>query len=467
MMPRVNWPNLRQRIHRVMNHLATEVLVGALIVTSVALLIVEASLPPDSPRLALVDAANDVITAAFIFELTLRFVAERSARRFFRRFWLDILAVVPLFRGLRLLRILRLLRLFRIGAILNQHLQQASTTFRSVKLEYIFAGLMIIVAVLMGALSMRSVENFESLEDALWFAVMTIAAAEPVGAEPTTRMGRMVTLALMLGGMTAFAFVAGTVSAAMIETLKRLRFKRMDLEELEGHVVVCGWNQAGTVFLDELLHDSPDLDVVIITEKRTIDESSFGRYGGMVHIIHDDFTRIPALKRAQIERAAFAVILADEGDGERSAQDRDARTVLAALLVERMTDKRIHTTVQLLNGENEASLREAGVEDVVVSDTYVGSMMASAVKNRGMMPAIAELLSARNGQQLFKVPPPSALLGMSVANALVVLKDRYDATLIGLEMVDDRGRRVRVNPPADLILSPDHQIIVTAAAPPR
>lgn len=464
----MSWPKIRRRIQEVMNHVATEVVVGVLIIASVALLLVEASLEPGSRYLQIVDVANDIITFAFVFELTLRFIAERNARRFLRRFWLDIIAVLPLFRGLRLLRILRLLRLFRLGAILNQHAQQASRAFRVVKLEYIFAGIMIVVAVLMGALSMRSVEEFESFEEALWFALMTIAAAEPIGAEPTTRMGRLVTLSLMLGGMTAFAFVAGTVSAAMVETLRKLRFRRMDLQDMQGHVVVCGWNDAGRVFLDELLHDTRGVDLVVISEKSSIDDSKFDAYGGAVHLIRGDFTRVDVLRQAGIERAAFAVILADGGgDGERSAQDRDARTVLTAMLVERLTDKKIHTTVQLLNRENEGSLREAGVEDVVVGDAYVGSMMASSVKNRGMVPAFTELLSTRGGQQLFKVKPPATLYGMSIAEAMVVLKDRYDATLIALEVPEAGATRIQVNPPGDLVLKSDHRIVVAAAEAPR
>ena len=455
-----------------MSHLVTELLVGALIIASVGLLLIEVSLAPGAPYRDAVVVANDAVTWVFVVELALRFLAERSKRRFFRRFWLDILSVLPLLRAFRLLRVLRLLRLFRLGAILNQHAQRASRAFGIVKLEYVFAAVLVVVVVLMGAVSIRSAEGRDaeglaSLEDALWYAVMTVAAAEPVGAEPTTRFGRMVTLALMLGGMTAFAFVAGTVSAVMIDTLKKLRFKRMDLEDLEGHVVVCGWNHAGAVFLEELLHGGKERHVVVITEKESLDEAAFGGLGSLLHVIHDDFTRASVLRQAGIERAAFAVILADEGNGERSEQDRDARTVLAAMLVERITKKRIHTTVQLMNGENEASLREAGVEDVIVSDEYVGSMMANVVKNRGMVPVIAELLTSRFGQQLFKVPVPASLRGMKASDAMVALKDRYDATLLAVELRKEDGGGFKVNPPGDLVIEEGHQLVVTAEKPPR
>ena len=63
--------------------------------------------------------ANDFITLIFMVELTLRFFAASSKRRFFAEFWLDIIATIPLFRIFRSGRALRLLRLFRLLRLLG------------------------------------------------------------------------------------------------------------------------------------------------------------------------------------------------------------------------------------------------------------------------------------------------------------------------------------------------------------
>jgi voltage-gated potassium channel len=457
---------LLDAIDRAMSHLATELAVAVLILASVALLVLEAALDPLDPARDVVAQVNDVITWVFVLELGLRFLGERVKRRFLRRYWLDVIAVLPLMRGFRLLRILRLLRLFRLGMIVSQRAAQLSSVFRVVKLEYVLGGFLVVVAVLMGALTLRFAEGgaadgLKTFEESLWFAVMTVAAGEPIGAEPTTRLGRMVTLSLMLGGMTLFAFFAGTVSAVMIDSLRKLRFKAMELDELLDHVIVCGWNISGSVFLAELMADERKRHVVIITEKNGLEDAELGAHASFVHVLQDDFTRAAALRRAGVERASFVVILADEGNGERSPQDRDARTVLAAMLVERLNPA-IHTTVQLLNRENEVSLREAGVEDIIISDEYVGSMMANVVKNRGMVPVIAEILTSRFGQQLFKVKAPASVHGMRAVDAMRVLKEVHDATLIAVEVEDDAAGFV-VNPKADFVILPHHLLVVTAA----
>ena len=64
---------------------------------------------------------NIALTIFFSIELFLRFLAERKTSVFFRRYWLDIIAVLaPYFRSLRILRVLRLLRIFRLGKLLNR-----------------------------------------------------------------------------------------------------------------------------------------------------------------------------------------------------------------------------------------------------------------------------------------------------------------------------------------------------------
>lgn len=50
---------------------------------------------------------NDLITTVFVVELTLRFLAASSKKRFFSEFWLDIIATLPLFRVFRAARALQ------------------------------------------------------------------------------------------------------------------------------------------------------------------------------------------------------------------------------------------------------------------------------------------------------------------------------------------------------------------------
>jgi voltage-gated potassium channel len=463
--------SIQEKLAAVMNHTVTELIVAFLIVVSVVLVLLEAGMDPDSMYFLKVQRANDLITWVFVVELSLRFLAERRKMRFFRRFWIDIMAVLPLLRGFRVLRVLRLLRLFRVGLTVSRHLRFLSNRASFMRLEYVIITFAIFVSVLMGALSIRFAEgrvnpDFHQMDDALWFALLTLIGGEPIGGAPITEFGRVITAALMMGGLTVFAIFTGTVSAVMVDSLRSIKFRSMEIDEISNHVVICGWNGAGELVLDELMHSSKHQHFVVVAERAGLEElSAFKRNEHRMFFLHGDFTRMEVLKQAGVERAAVAILLADDSKEERTLQDRDARTVLGAMLIEKLNEG-IYTTVQLHNRDNETSLRRVGVEEVIVSDEYVGNIMASAVRNRGIVSVLEELLTAKRGHQFLKSSVPPKLVGMTVGEALPILKNEHDCTLIA---VDGGGgaHDVMVNPPADFVLQEGHTLVFAGSSAPN
>lgn len=117
---------LRAGLDRFFRHPAVDAAIMALILASVALLLVEFYLGKEGEDFHWLYLVSDLITAVFIVELSLRWIAAPSTRAHWREFWLDWLAVIPFFRpvrilrGLRFLRAVRLLRLFRFGLLAHR-----------------------------------------------------------------------------------------------------------------------------------------------------------------------------------------------------------------------------------------------------------------------------------------------------------------------------------------------------------
>jgi len=93
------------------NEVAWELTMAALAVIFVVVGFAGDDAPPDMA--AVLDAADLGLTALFAAEFASRFLAAPSRRNYFRGHWIDLLALVPTARGLRLLRLPRLLRLVR------------------------------------------------------------------------------------------------------------------------------------------------------------------------------------------------------------------------------------------------------------------------------------------------------------------------------------------------------------------
>ena len=463
---RITEPVWRARLRRALALPAVDAAVVAAIVASSALVLWELSMEPGDRWYALVESTNDFFTGLFAVELSARFIAARSKRRFFARYWIDLIAIVPQYRTLRVLRVFRLLRLFRFGLILTRRVSRWFSPLRAVRAEYLVLAGGVATALIVGAVSIRVAEEgaFATLSEAMWYAALTFLAGEPVGGEPTTGFGRVVTAALMFSGLVVFAFVTGIVSALMTTSLRSLRMRGTDVEDLEDHIVICGWSGAGRRIIEELLHDRRDRGIVVVTEDHALEDEVFFRDRlEEVHVVHGDHTRLETLRDAGVDRARCAVLLADTHK-DRADQDRDARTVLAAMLIEKLNAS-IYTIVQLLNRDNEASLRQIGVEEIVVSEEYVGNILASVTRSRGVVSMLDELLTTSYGHQFIKDAVPASLVGATVEFALAALKREYDAILLGVDLgPEHRGAaRVVVNPPADLVLEAHHALLIAGS----
>lgn len=434
----------------------------ALIVVSVLLMLVEVAFVRDPAVELWLERAGRAITAIFAVELSLRFWVAEKKSRFFRHYWLDLLSLLPLLQAVRGVRVLRLLRIFRAGVLLNRYLAGFSGVLRGVSSQGTVLVVVTLILVLTSATLLVQRETgagFDDFSDALWFSVFSLIAGEPVGGEPTTELGRWTTLVLMVGGLTVFGMFVGTVSATMAARLEHgIERYAMDPDELSGHILVFGWNNSAAVVLHEL-HSVPGpaaLDVVVVTElaDKPEDWPRELEATGRLYYHHGDYTRMGVLTAIAAQRASKAILLTDARI-PRSDQDKDARTVLAALTLEHLRPE-IRVIAELTSGDSEDLLRARGVEEVVVGDSYAGMILGSASRNPGLVRVLDDILSARSGNAFHtvQVPGDSPLAGGDVEGLRRVLGLDHHAILVSIE----HGRRVTddgVEVPGDVRVNPE------------
>ena len=467
-------PTIRQDLDAFIHHPVTDVVVIIMILASVGLLIAEDVYPQDCPMGYLVEFLGNVITWLFVVELSIRYYVTPSKRKkeFFGSYWADILSVLPVLRPLRFLRILRLLRVVRVGLILNRRLSAMSRTFRESFGEITFILVLLAAVILLGTIGMHLAErhssHFGSLGFSFWWSFFSLVAGSPVEGSPmpVTLTGRIFLLAIMASSMTIFAILTGVVSAGMINSFKnQIRAQKMEIEKLRNHVMICGMNRMLGRIIEELqyLPKYRHKGIVVVAEFEEIPAvPSRIHYPANVLFLQGDYTKLSVLREAGLERADTAILLADKTK-PRSDQDRDARTVLAAILIERerrKVGKEIFTCVELLNPDNMEQLSSMGVEELVILDEYGGSIIAASSANEGMVPVFNELFTRGWGNAFIKRPIYKELVGRTVADAMVWLKENIDAILLA---VHHKGElKPVVNPPKENLLVEDDQLILIA-----
>lgn len=454
----------QRKLQRFFQLTVVEAGVGVLIVVSVVLTVFELATGQGDVQLGL---ANDIITVVFAIELTLRALASRNKRRFLREYWLDILAVLPLFRifrVMRALRLLRLLRMLRVLGLLQRYVSHFPDVMRRGAVEYVIISGIILLTVVFGTAAILAFERgpeseLNSFGQAFWWSLYTLVSGEPVPTLPQTLGGRIVAIIVMFFGLGIFAMFTGTVSAFMVDRLARLEASSVVYEELENHAIICGWNRKAEIVVRELqqTRGSEDFPIVVIGEFDTTPEFSdpVTRREG-VCFISDDFTKVPVLTKAGVERAETCIILSDTTGG-RTEQDADARTILAALTVERLNPN-VYTCAELNNRVYGPHLEMGKVNDFVISGEYSSFLLAQAAVNRGLVGVVSELLTSQYGNQFYKVLVPARLIGQSSYELFCELKKEKDAILVA---VQESNGEYHVNPKGYVFSEGDQVIVIS------
>lgn len=451
-----------------------EVAIGVLVIVSVVLTLFElVFIARQRHDLSIaISGICNFITWIFVVELSLRFYSANSKAGFLREYWLDILAIIPLFRAFRSLRAIRLLRLFRIlrlFGVVSRLSSHYPYVFRRGIAEYMVVIGMLLTTVIFGTVSMyffetespgSAVQSEFTLENSFWFSIYSMFAGEPTPVLPQTPGGKIIAVLVMFMGVTIFAMFTGTVTAFMVE---RFRIGNSDVEiaDVENHLIICGWNIKSEIIIREY-RASPrnrNLPIVVISEKEIELMSVSEDVRSRVLFVHDDFTRMAALERANIHNADACIILSDTTGG-RSDQDADARTILAALTVEKMNPE-IYTCAELLNRSYGSHLEMGHVNDYVISGEQNAFMLAQATMHRGMMSMLNELMTNQHGQTFQRTVVPSDWQGESYMDKMIALKRERNATLIGVR--DSNGEFV-VNP-TDHSFQEGDEIVVICKGP--
>ncbi|MEU4238988.1 ion transporter [Actinoplanes sp. NPDC026619] len=156
-----------------------------------------------------------LIWALFCIEYLVRLRLAGNKHRFVRTHWFDLaVLILPVLRPLRALRLLNALR------VLNRH-AVAWTRGRLAIYVICATGLIVLMAALAVLDAERGHPNgrIQTYPEALWWAVCTITTVGYGDLYPETTEGRLVAVALMVGGLGLIGFTTGTLASWMVERL--------------------------------------------------------------------------------------------------------------------------------------------------------------------------------------------------------------------------------------------------------
>ncbi len=453
-----------------------ETILGGLIIASAALTVTETTTVYPRPGVVYLVHA---ISAVFAIELLLRFRIAASRRGYFREYWIDILSTLPLLAALRLpfvegasatppgwlaaLALLRIFRLLRLMKIARHRVLLFPRVLRKGAREVFFASGFVMLAVVFASAALVMFErdsnpSLGTFPQAFWFSVYSVIATEPIPGPPHTFGGHVIAVFVILTGLFTFATVVGTISALVSD---RMRSGDLiaDWEDLRDHLIICGFNRKAEIIIKEYINAYPDDDrpIVVLAElEGGIPQLRDAVSRTRVQFLNDDFTKLEALEKAGVRRAARCILLADTSKG-RKERDADARTVLAALTIERLNPA-VYTVAEIHRREHAHHLEMGKVNDYVVSGEQSAFLLAQSAITRGVMSVFSELLTREHGNRFSRCSLTNQWKGKSFLELMVHMKEVHNALLVGVEEDD----KIVVNPTAYVFTGSEDVVLIAA-----
>lgn len=455
-------------------HPLTELAIFALIILSVGLLLLEISLPSDSPVGWLGGMATGTITGWFFWAdavITLIFVVEYFSKLwiapkgrkwfFVRNSWIELLALLPVLRVFRLFRIFRAVRILRVLRVLRSVRLMRTTTmvtrvFQGVgsdvqrnKAANLVIATYFVCAMLFGTIGVLIFEKgagsgFDTIGDGLWWCIVTLSTVGYGDIVPETAGGRIIASIVVMLGLGFWSLVTGVFASTLVQRARNKDRMGLDLLGAQDHVVIVGWNQNGVRMVRDFHSREPTRHVVVVTEREELGLLLDAR----LHLIQDDPTSDGAWESAQIERARTVVVLADRSDGDK-VSDIDARTIMFCLRAHK-SNPQLRLIVELLDETNIDHAQFAGADDIVVTHNYGGALLSQVVQYPGLHRAYTDLFDVGRGSQFNEIAFSPNCVDKPFSQAGRALFLTQSVTLVGYRR---RG---------ELHIAPDDEPIITA-----
>ncbi|MFN2420025.1 MAG: ion transporter [Gemmatimonadota bacterium] len=478
----------RTRIYRV-----AQTVVWVLILTSVALLAVEATLDLSPEMRRRLEAFDRWILAVFAVELLLRVgsyhpptldifdlsFAERlrthirARLRFVLRplILIDILtvaAVVPALRGLRALRLLRLFRTTRIFRYADPF-HGLERAIHDNALLFSFALSILAASVLLGGLTLYLVEvrvndAVDSLGDGLWWAIVTLTTVGFGDISPVTTVGRVVGGVLMVAGLFNLALFAGIVGHTLLNAVLTIRKEQFRMSGYSDHVVICGYAAGARMLLDILMAelDPSTTPLVVFAEgERPADLPPDFQW------VSGDATKESELDKVRMTHARAAILVGLRGE---RPQEADAITILTAFTIRSYMRSRagqrrrpLYIAAEILDSENVGHAHAAGVDEVIETTRLGFSLIAHALTMPGTAELMAEVATKGIQEIFIGRAPPEIDLPAPFAEVVARVKERTGALVIGVR--DGASGQDEINPPADRSIDGSAELVYLAEGP--
>jgi voltage-gated potassium channel len=274
-------------------------------------------------------------------------------------------------------------------------------------------------------------KSFSSVGNAFWYVLVTITTVGYGDMVPVTTVGKVIGGFIIFIGVALLSTFTATVSTIFI-TRQLKEGRGLEQVKLKNHLIICGWNYNAEQILTGLKKQHHRAGSLVLINQLTEEAVAeiINHFASLkIKFVHGDFSKESTLNRANLKSAQAVIIVPDTSAGLGSKSDE--KTVLATLSIKAINPK-IKVYAHILDRENLSHIRKAKADDVLISDSYSGYLLAAHILSPGVPQLIDHLFSEDGRYQFDRLDMPSGYTGKTYGELKTYLVTEKKHILIGL-----------------------------------
>jgi len=359
----------------------------------------------------------------------------------------DLLAIFPAYRPLRVLRIFvlfRMLKLLRYTKSINQFVEViVNKRFELLTLLFLLLFIVMTAGIALYVLEERINPNVQSLFDGIYWSLITISTVGYGDISPVTDAGRTISMLVIISGIAMISFATSVIVSAFSERLSELKENRIieQINKSRSFLIICGYGQMAKMFFRQ---KKEKIDNYIILDKdiKRVEQARKDGYQAIV----EDASRYETLSKFNVEHSNITILCLTGSDVENIYITLNAKSISRKIRV-----------IARVNDVNIVSKFEyAGADHLLMPNQVVNTMIRTAITQPTMYKAIHAILTGKSVARIDEVHVHErhSMVGKSVAE-LNFKKSKL--LFIGIER---EGVFIFNPPPSEVIHSYDILLVM-------
>ncbi len=321
------------------------------------------------------------------------------------------------------------------------------------KSRLLHSGIFLIVLIHLGALGfflqLESAGESVSFAECLYRTIVLITTVnEPFPDLPDPGGLQQYTIFLLITGMGVVLYTVSALAAFLIEldlrSRAQVRKAKKMIDQLEGHIIVCGCGETGEVIIRELRRHG---NTFVVIERNPERAQTIREREGNIHLIEGDATQDETLRQAGVERARGVI----------TSLHSDMENLFVVITVHQLNPK-AKIVARSIDPSTDQKLLRGGADFVVAPNTIGADRMVSAMVRPHVLSFMDRLLrdpESTNRIEEIEVQPGSSLDGRTIAESQIGAK-----TNIQVLATQKPGESARCNPLASARLEAGTLLVI-------